>query len=168
MSERASLCPTTTIITDFAYPEDHPLRLANFPVSRRNSLSSEEYEEEEDRPPYSADEINKHAYALFDFNPENDNEVGLREGQIIWISYRHGQGWLVAEDPESGENGLVPEEYVEIFYDEETDDIPKPFMPRILQDFHDEEEEWEDTDYEEEEKEKGVLVGELEKGVATL
>ena len=25
------------------------------------------------------------------------------EGQIIWISYRHGQGWLVAEDPILGE-----------------------------------------------------------------
>ncbi|ODV79727.1 uncharacterized protein CANTADRAFT_35391, partial [Suhomyces tanzawaensis NRRL Y-17324] len=52
------------------------------------------------------------AIALFDFTPENDNEVGLTAGQLIWISYRHGQGWLVAEDPESGENGLVPEEYV--------------------------------------------------------
>ncbi|KAK9372598.1 uncharacterized protein V1513DRAFT_384424 [Lipomyces chichibuensis] len=60
------------------------------------------------------DEIHGRAVALFDFEPENDNEVALKEGQEIWISYRHGQGWLVAQDPATGESGLVPEEYVEI------------------------------------------------------
>ncbi|KAK9367860.1 hypothetical protein V1509DRAFT_625583 [Lipomyces kononenkoae] len=60
------------------------------------------------------DEIHGRAVALFDFVPENDNEVALKEGQEIWISYRHGQGWLVAQDPATGESGLVPEEYVEI------------------------------------------------------
>ncbi|KAK9239781.1 hypothetical protein V1525DRAFT_454749 [Lipomyces kononenkoae] len=60
------------------------------------------------------DEIHGRAVALFDFEPENDNEVALKEGQEIWISYRHGQGWLVAQDPVTGESGLVPEEYVEI------------------------------------------------------
>lgn len=63
---------------------------------------------------YDQDEINCKARAIFDFSAENDNEISLIEGQIIWISYRHGQGWLVAEDPILGENGLVPEEYVEI------------------------------------------------------
>lgn len=62
----------------------------------------------------SIDEIHGRAVALFDFTPENDNEAPLKEGQIIWISYRHGQGWLVAEDPITGEKGLVPEEYVEM------------------------------------------------------
>lgn len=60
----------------------------------------------------SADEIHGRAIALFDFVPENDNEAPLRVGQVIWVSYRHGQGWLVAEDPATGETGLVPEEYV--------------------------------------------------------
>lgn len=93
---------------------------------------------------YSSDEINRRAVALFDFLPENDNEVALREGQVIWISYRHGQGWLVAEDPDTGENGLVPEEYVEIFYDDDGDE-PKPFIPRLLQEIHGDSD-WEDTD----------------------
>ncbi len=62
----------------------------------------------------SADEIHGRAVALFDFKPENDNEVALKEGQIIWVSYRHGRGWLVAEDPTTGETGLVPEEYVQL------------------------------------------------------
>ena len=34
------------------------------------------------------------ARAIFDFSAENDNEISLIEGQIIWISYRHGQGWF--------------------------------------------------------------------------
>ncbi|KAK4543277.1 hypothetical protein LTR36_005636 [Oleoguttula mirabilis] len=63
--------------------------------------------------------------ALYSFEPENANELRLREGQVIMVSYRHGQGWLVAEDPESGEQGLVPEEYVRLLselphYDPET------------------------------------------------
>lgn len=62
----------------------------------------------------SADEIHGRAVALFDFIPENENEAPLKEGQVIWVSYRHGQGWLVAEDPRTGETGLVPEEYVQI------------------------------------------------------
>jgi hypothetical protein len=57
------------------------------------------------------------AVALFDFERENENELPLVEGQIIWVSYRHGQGWLVAEDPKTRESGLVPEEYVRLLRD---------------------------------------------------
>lgn len=52
--------------------------------------------------------------ALYEFRPENSNELALREGQIIQVGYRHGQGWLVAMDLETGEQGLVPEEYVRL------------------------------------------------------
>lgn len=170
--------PSNTSICDFAYPNSNPLRKGEFICIdldydlgdleyegfMSNAQISNEYDEIEHDSP---DEINKQAVALFDFVPENDNEVALKEGQIIWISYRHGQGWLVAEDPESGENGLVPEEYVDIYYEtsdnveiepnvEEVnlaDDVPKPFLPEILQD-HDQLEssletsdsEWVDTD----------------------
>ncbi|KAK6454233.1 protein that interacts with Nap1, which is [Scheffersomyces xylosifermentans] len=107
----------------------------------------------------SNDEINRKARALFDFHPENDNEVALTEGQIIWISYRHGQGWLVAEDPTTAENGLVPEEYVEIFYEDDEkiveEDVPKRFLPGLLQSFTEEDDksddDWVDTDYDEDE-----------------
>jgi hypothetical protein len=57
------------------------------------------------------------AVALFDFQRENENELPLVEGQVIWVSYRHGQGWLVAEDPKTRESGLVPEEYVRLLRD---------------------------------------------------
>lgn len=55
--------------------------------------------------------------ALYTFQPENANELALREGQIVEVGYRHGQGWLVAMDLETGEQGLVPEEYVRLLRD---------------------------------------------------
>jgi hypothetical protein len=63
------------------------------------------------------EEMHGKAVALFDFERENDNELPLIEGQIILVSYRHGQGWLVAQDPRTGESGLVPEEYVRLLRD---------------------------------------------------
>ncbi|KAL7620868.1 HOG (high osmolarity glycerol) pathway protein [Parahypoxylon ruwenzoriense] len=63
------------------------------------------------------EEMHGKAVALFDFERENENELPLVEGQIIWVSYRHGQGWLVAEDPKTHESGLVPEEYVRLLRD---------------------------------------------------
>nr|1YN8_A Chain A, NAP1-binding protein 2 [Saccharomyces cerevisiae]1YN8_B Chain B, NAP1-binding protein 2 [Saccharomyces cerevisiae]1YN8_C Chain C, NAP1-binding protein 2 [Saccharomyces cerevisiae]1YN8_D Chain D, NAP1-binding protein 2 [Saccharomyces cerevisiae]1YN8_E Chain E, NAP1-binding protein 2 [Saccharomyces cerevisiae]1YN8_F Chain F, NAP1-binding protein 2 [Saccharomyces cerevisiae] len=52
------------------------------------------------------------AVALYDFEPENDNELRLAEGDIVFISYKHGQGWLVAENESGSKTGLVPEEFV--------------------------------------------------------
>jgi hypothetical protein len=82
---------------------------------------------DEDQSRYSRDyqftitspdeEFHGKAVALFDFERENENELPLVEGQIIWVSYRHGQGWLVAEDPKTQESGLVPEEYVRLLRD---------------------------------------------------
>lgn len=63
------------------------------------------------------EEMHGTAVALFDFERENENELPLVEGQVIWVSYRHGQGWLVAEDPKTHESGLVPEEYVRLLRD---------------------------------------------------
>ncbi|KAF2274360.1 uncharacterized protein EI97DRAFT_444118 [Westerdykella ornata] len=63
------------------------------------------------------EEMHGKAVALFDFTPENDNELGLTEGQVILVSYRHGQGWLVAQDPKTEQRGLVPEEYVRLLRD---------------------------------------------------
>ena len=63
------------------------------------------------------EEMHGKAVALFDFARENENELPLTEGQVIWVSYRHGQGWLVAEDPKTRDAGLVPEEYVRLLRD---------------------------------------------------
>lgn len=63
------------------------------------------------------EEMHGKAVALFDFTREHENELPLVEGQVIFVSYRHGQGWLVAEDPKTGESGLVPEEFVRLLRD---------------------------------------------------
>ena len=63
------------------------------------------------------EEMHGKAVALFDFTRENENELPLVEGQVILVSYRQQQGWLVAEDPRTGESGLVPEEYVRLLRD---------------------------------------------------
>ena len=63
------------------------------------------------------EEMHGKAVALFDFTSEHQNELPLKEGQIILVSYRHGQGWLVAEDPKTKESGLVPEAFVRLVRD---------------------------------------------------
>jgi hypothetical protein len=95
--------------------------------SEGSSSASSPNIKEEDQSRYSRDyqftitspdeEMHGKAVALFDFERENENELPLAEGQIIWVSYRHGQGWLVAEDPKTQESGLVPEEYVRLLRD---------------------------------------------------
>lgn len=86
-----------------------------------------ESESDEDDPRFSRnysftiaspdEEMHGKAVALFDFTSEHENELPLKEGQVILVSYRHGQGWLVAEDPKTGESGLVPEEFVRLLRD---------------------------------------------------
>ncbi|KAF2093836.1 hypothetical protein NA57DRAFT_47532 [Rhizodiscina lignyota] len=63
------------------------------------------------------EECHGKAVSLYNFERENDNELPLTEGQIILVSYRLSQGWLVAQDPRTGESGLVPESYVRLFRD---------------------------------------------------
>ena len=117
------------------YPYEPQHRDSNFakPINRERSpyqpqdrMSEEEFSED-DEARYSKDysftiaspdeEMHGKAVALFDFESEHPNELALKEGQIILVSYRHGQGWLVAEDPRTGESGLVPEEFVRLAKD---------------------------------------------------
>lgn len=100
-----------------------PLQRNEYPDNDNYEQVSEEYESD-DETRYSRDysftiaspdeEMHGKAVALFDFESEHENELQLKEGQIILVSYRHGQGWLVAEDPVTGESGLVPEEFVRL------------------------------------------------------
>lgn len=126
-------------VRDFAYHDRHPLHygtLANgegqsepnsggsadecedsTPGRREGEGSSASRLQVHEAEPVGRSNLNdiyRRAVALFDFEPENSNEARLVEGQIVWISYRHGQGWLVSENLETGETGLVPEEYVQV------------------------------------------------------
>lgn len=120
------------------YPQQPYHRDSNFarPLQRNRSqqnhtehILDDDYSEAEDHEDsrYSKEysftiaspdeEMHGKAVALFDFAREHENELPLREGQIILVSYRHGQGWLVAQDPKTGESGLVPEEFVRLVRD---------------------------------------------------
>ena len=110
-----------------AYPNQHHQRYDRAHVySSRNGayLKHDEVYDDDDDSRFSRDysfsiaspdeEMHGKAIALFDFEAENDNELPLKEGQVLWVSYRHGEGWLVAKDPSTGEDGLVPESYVRL------------------------------------------------------
>lgn len=126
-------------VRDFAYPEYHPLHYGvpiekdaasdlgspedvvtenGWEVHRKLDLENlDGFLEQNYTDP---DDIYARAMALFDFSPENENEIELLEGQVVWVSYRHGQGWLVAENLETGATGLIPEEYVQFIPDGES------------------------------------------------
>src|ERR1700761_4010544 len=104
--------------------------LSNRAYDQRGAAGHHPYDSDDDvkdDPRYSRDyqftivspdeEMHGRAVALFDFEAENENELSMREGMIVFISFRHGQGWLVAQDLKSGESGLVPEEYVRLLRD---------------------------------------------------
>ena len=107
---------TDTAKTAFLEPYPHVLPSASheFLIDENDSRYSRDYSFTIASPD---EEMHGKAVALFDFAKENENELPLVEGQVLWVSYRHGQGWLVAQDPKSGESGLVPEEYVRLVRD---------------------------------------------------
>lgn len=178
VSEETSLVGYISI-RDFAYDESNPLHYGYYDDSLEETDGEEErtdmdeYEDIDD----SQDDIdrrqslllpteyivNKRAVALYDFEPENDNELGFHEGDILFISYRHGQGWLVAENQARDKTGLVPEEFVSFIETSEEEDnndgeVARPFyltqlISKSLQgentdqnDEDEDEEEWEDID----------------------
>ncbi|KAK4961402.1 HOG (high osmolarity glycerol) pathway protein [Elasticomyces elasticus] len=119
-SSSAGQPPGTPFDPDTHMPLDTEAPLLPTPQNLRESLGPEDEELYAGR-----------SLALYPFEPENSNELRLREGQVIMVSYRHGQGWLVAEDAETGEQGLVPEEYVRLLselphYDERTGTFMDP------------------------------------------
>lgn len=60
------------------------------------------------------DEVNDLAVALVDSGRVGENELPLDQGQLFWIHHRHGQGFLLAQNPRTNEIGLVPENSVQL------------------------------------------------------
>lgn len=99
-------------VRDYAYDSENPLHYGYL----------EEEEEEDIRKSVSLPQeyiINKKGVAMYDFENINDNELPLTKGDVIYVNYKHGQGWLVVQRLDDEEQaGLVPEDYIKILYDD--------------------------------------------------
>ncbi|CAI4058328.1 hypothetical protein SKDZ_04G3750 [Saccharomyces kudriavzevii ZP591] len=125
-------------IKDYAYEDSNPLHYGYFDGDNEeyemvsdSSNTDDEYNKRQSITLPDDYIVNQRAVALYDFEPENDNELKLTEGDIVFISYKHGQGWLVAENESRSKTGLVPEEFVSYIQPEdgveEQEDTARPF-----------------------------------------
>jgi len=69
--------------------------------------------------------------ALYDLTGDGDTELGLTEGQIIWIMEKDESGWYFAVT-QDGREGFVPKDYVEPFPIAEKGKKRKALFSRIL------------------------------------
>lgn len=151
----------------------HQLSPRTFTASSRASSTAEsdsfpldaEDSPPEEYPPFRSslgpDDENLYAgrsLALYPFEPENGNELRLAEGQVIMVAYRHGQGWLVAEDPQTGEQGLVPEAYVRLLSDLPHFDPETGEFADVEGEGAKEEEEMEEEDVDDDDDDDGVGI----------
>lgn len=63
-------------------------------------------------PPAAAEPTVKKCRALFEFNAENEDELTIKEGQIVTI-LSEAEGWYCGQN-DDGKSGLFPANYVEI------------------------------------------------------
>lgn len=141
-SDTMEATETTTIgyisIKDYAYADSNPLHYGYFDgdneedeMASDSSSAENTYNKRQSITLPDDYIVNQRAVALYDFEPENDNELRLAEGDIVFISYKHGQGWLVAENESGSKTGLVPEEFVSYIQPEdgenEVENKARPF-----------------------------------------
>ena len=50
--------------------------------------------------------------ALYNYNPQNDDEVELKEGDIVYVMEKCDDGWFVGTSQRTGIFGTFPGNYV--------------------------------------------------------
>ncbi|KAJ2755183.1 HOG (high osmolarity glycerol) pathway protein [Coemansia aciculifera] len=112
------------VVRDFAYPTDDPRHEGKYKVI----ASEEDGDAGSDSDPWSSFEsggpsslndegsngttILGKARALYDFEAENPTELAFAENDILYITYKQCDGWLVGY--KGNQVGLIPENYVEL------------------------------------------------------
>ncbi|KAJ2846848.1 HOG (high osmolarity glycerol) pathway protein, partial [Coemansia erecta] len=113
------------IIRDFAYGNDDPRYEGTF-----NELEAEgdagnesdpwssfegggpEVRVDDDEAGGSANAVLRKARAMYDFEAENPTELEFSENDVLYITYKQCDGWLVGY--KGNQVGLIPENYVEM------------------------------------------------------
>ena len=50
---------------------------------------------------------------IYDFHPQNPNEIAVKKGEFITVRKTINQNWVEVEDPNSGLVGIIPRNYVD-------------------------------------------------------
>ncbi|KAI8324932.1 hypothetical protein GQ54DRAFT_295766 [Martensiomyces pterosporus] len=118
--------PKEPIVRDFAYPATDARHEGKF----TEALDDDECDTGNDSDPWSSFEsggpnvradagttsstntILGKARALYDFEAENPTELAFEENDILYITYKQCDGWLVGY--KGNQVGLIPENYVEL------------------------------------------------------
>ncbi|KAJ1720533.1 HOG (high osmolarity glycerol) pathway protein [Coemansia erecta] len=115
-----------TIVRDFAYSKDDPRHAGQFKeIAREDDADADDSDSwsssisgepgisaDDDTTGSSASSTMGMARALYDFEAENPTELAFAENDILHITYKQCDGWLVGF--KDNQVGLIPENYVEL------------------------------------------------------